>query len=241
MELSQLTLTLNNSFSKDFVSFALRDDNNGTNTTKSSLWFYATDRYVGLLCEDPFKILLNLGVIPSAQPTTTPTGLPSAPVSLLPTTIETLKSKNERLKPIQIWVIVLGSLGVTLGLSLYASHKTHKPSPLPISRPNRPSKETQRRNELTPKVFTLVQIDSETDIEEGTSAEAIELQTSNNPDPDLYEAIVYKVRQKNVRYSNNEGFKTWGDFMFGEKIYIGRGAGSISNWMKNLKNIFYEN
>ena len=28
---------------------------------------------------------------------------------------------------------------------------------------------------------------------------------------------------------------------FGEKIYIGMGAGSISNWMKNLKNIFYEN
>ena len=25
---------------------------------------------------------------------------------------------------------------------------------------------------------------------------------------------------------------------FGEKIYIGMGAGSISNWMKNLKNIF---
>ena len=26
--------------------------------------------------------------------------------------------------------------------------------------------------------------------------------------------------------------------VFGEKIYIGMGAGSISNWMKNLKNIF---
>ena len=25
---------------------------------------------------------------------------------------------------------------------------------------------------------------------------------------------------------------------FGKKIYIGMGAGSISNWMKNLKNIF---
>ena len=25
---------------------------------------------------------------------------------------------------------------------------------------------------------------------------------------------------------------------FGDKIYIGMGAGSISNWMKNLKNIF---
>ena len=25
---------------------------------------------------------------------------------------------------------------------------------------------------------------------------------------------------------------------FGEKIFIGMGAGSISNWMKNLKNIF---
>ena len=25
---------------------------------------------------------------------------------------------------------------------------------------------------------------------------------------------------------------------FGEKIYVGMGAGSISNWMKNLKNIF---
>ena len=25
---------------------------------------------------------------------------------------------------------------------------------------------------------------------------------------------------------------------FGEKIYIGMGAGSISNWMKNLENIF---
>ena len=28
---------------------------------------------------------------------------------------------------------------------------------------------------------------------------------------------------------------------FGEKIYIGMGAGSVSNWMKNLKNIFNEN
>ena len=26
--------------------------------------------------------------------------------------------------------------------------------------------------------------------------------------------------------------------VFGKKIYIGMGAGSISNWMKNLKNIF---
>ena len=26
--------------------------------------------------------------------------------------------------------------------------------------------------------------------------------------------------------------------VFGEKIYIGMGAGSISNWMKNLENIF---
>ena len=25
---------------------------------------------------------------------------------------------------------------------------------------------------------------------------------------------------------------------FGEKIYIGMGAGTISNWMRNLKNIF---
>ena len=25
---------------------------------------------------------------------------------------------------------------------------------------------------------------------------------------------------------------------FGKKIYIGMGAGSISNWMRNLKNIF---
>ena len=25
---------------------------------------------------------------------------------------------------------------------------------------------------------------------------------------------------------------------FGDKIYIGMGAGSISTWMKNLKNIF---
>ena len=27
-------------------------------------------------------------------------------------------------------------------------------------------------------------------------------------------------------------------YAFGEKIFIGMGAGSISNWMKNLKNIF---
>ena len=26
--------------------------------------------------------------------------------------------------------------------------------------------------------------------------------------------------------------------VFGKKIYIGMGAGSISNWMKNLENIF---
>ena len=26
--------------------------------------------------------------------------------------------------------------------------------------------------------------------------------------------------------------------VFGEKIYIGMGAGSISNWIKNLENIF---
>ena len=26
--------------------------------------------------------------------------------------------------------------------------------------------------------------------------------------------------------------------VFGKKIYIGMGAGSVSNWMKNLKNIF---
>ena len=29
--------------------------------------------------------------------------------------------------------------------------------------------------------------------------------------------------------------------VFGRKIYIGMGAGSISNWMKNLKNIFNGN
>ena len=28
---------------------------------------------------------------------------------------------------------------------------------------------------------------------------------------------------------------------FGDKIYIGMGAGSISNWMKNLKNTLNEN
>ena len=50
------------------------------------------------------------------------------------------------------------------------------------------------------------------------------------------------IKNSNVRLIQVENETRLKSFIkqnsFGDKIYIGMGAGSISNWMKNLKNIF---
>ena len=61
-------------------------------------------------------------------------------------------------------------------------------------------------------------------------------------DDDIYKGTIIKLGKSfsNITLLDNE--IQLRNFIrqntFGKKIYIGMGAGSISNWMKNLKNIF---
>ena len=51
--------------------------------------------------------------------------------------------------------------------------------------------------------------------------------------------IIKNSKVKLIKIENETQLKSFiKQNSFGEKIYIGMGAGSISNWMKNLKNIF---
>ena len=55
------------------------------------------------------------------------------------------------------------------------------------------------------------------------------------------EQLPKQIVEQNIPYDPNdsEAFLYKFTNLLNKKIYIGMGAGSISNWMKNLKKIFF--